>query len=565
MRGMISRIEELKRFKNILNTLLKYEWDPILHKLHLQHLIPKNRRNRKGKKKFFQPRRLRLILEELGGTFVKLGQLLSLRPDLLPKEYIIELGKLQDQVKPVSYREIKKIVESDLHAPIDALFSSFTKKPISSASVSQVHEATLVDGSRMAVKVQRPNIRRLFEEDISILKHLAHLLEQNKDIKVISPKQFVEEFEQYTLQELNFKEEARNIESFHSNFEDDPITKIPAVHWELTSKRVLTMEFIDGIPIRDRQRLISQGTDPRAVAVNLAHSIYTQILIFGEFHADPHPGNVFALKDHRIALLDMGIVGKFSPESKKAIRTVFFSILTKDLEGMVNGMQKLSFFSPGTDVRQFQKDIRQHLRQFYNVSVEDIKLTDFLHEVLYIMRNNQIKIPIDLVLLVKTLITLDGTCRILDPNFNPITSGKSFLKVLSKHERDPRIIVKGILRETMRLKNFIVNIPGQAQEIVSTFRKADEYMASLNKSVRVLTIEMDRSTSRLSEAMIISGLLIASSFLIDVEFYPLYGMSVFSILGFGLAGILILQLFISSLLERRFIQKLFNQRIFKRP
>lgn len=556
-----TRKEELDRLKQIVAVLRKYEGDFLIHELQLKHLLPKGHKPKEKPKIFYQPTRIRKILEELGGSFIKLGQLLSLRPDILPREYVEELSYLQDHAIPVQFDKIKKVVEKELGSPLHITFKSFDTKPLCSASVSQVHKATLPNGKEVAVKVQRPDIEKLFEVDIAILKFLAKLAEEHLKIDLISPMELVEEFEEYTTKELDFMKEAKHIEKFHNYFSKDPRTHIPKVYWDYTTKRVITMSFVEGIPINRRDELIKAKLSPSMIATNLAHSLYTQMLIWGVFHADPHPGNVFALKNNSIALLDFGIVGRFTPTMQRHLGQVFIALFEADIDSIAEALLMLKILTPESDAEKFKRDLLENLSQFYDVSLEHIKLSDFVLEMIHVMRNNKMEVPRDLVLLGKALLTLEGTCHVLDPKFNAVKAGKSFLKVLVKYERSPKNILRNIVRETGRFKNFLMDLPEQTHEVLEMVRKADDYIASINSTMKMLTVEMDKVTNRLIIAMLAVAFTGAGALTINFNTYLIFGIPAISFIMFMVAGVLSFTLIYSIIGGHRFTKKLFEMRL----
>ena len=552
-------LEELGRLRQVADVILKHEGDFLLDQLRLGHLLPRGRKPKGKEKKFYQASRIRKMLEDLGGPFVKLGQLLSLRPDIFPKDFIEELSRLQDEVKPVPFSAIKAVVESELKKPLGEAFASFERKPLSSASVSQVHRAKLRDGTQVAVKVQRPEMEKLFAEDIAILKYLAGQAEKHLAIKLFSPVEFVKEFEEYTERELDFQREAKNIDRFHHYFERDRHLVVPKVYWGLTTSKVLTMGFIDGIPIHKHEKLVAAGLDPAAIATTLTNSLYTQMLIWGVFHGDPHPGNVLALKANRIALLDFGIVGRFTPVMQRHLRQVFIAMLEGDIDSIVEGLLLLKVLTPESDPEQFKRDMLDHLAQFYDLSLEHVKLSDFVLEMVSVMRKNRLQVPSDFVLLGKALLTLEGTCHVIDPGFNPVETGRSFLQVIIKHERNPKYLLQNIMRETTRFTTFLSNLPEQTREAIDVLRKSDDYIFSINNSIKVLTLEMDRTSSRVVKAMLMSVLILAGAYMIKLDISPVRGVSLPSVACFALAALIGLQLIFSTMREQRFVRKIFNE------
>lgn len=557
-------IEELGRLRQVADVILRHEGDFLLDQLRLGHLLPKGKKPKGKEKRFYQAVRIRKILEELGGTFVKLGQLLSLRPDIFPKDFIEELSRLQDEVRPVPFQAIRAVVESDLKKPLREAFASFERKPLSSASVSQVHRAKLHDGTAVAVKVQRPEMEKLFAEDIAILKYLAGQAEKHLSITLFSPVEFVKEFEEYTEKELDFQREAKNIDRFYQYFAKDKHLAIPKVYWGLTTKRVLTMEFIEGIPIHRHEELSAAGLDPRAIATALSNAIYTQMFIWGVFHGDPHPGNVLALKGNRIALLDFGIVGRFTPVMQRHLRQVFIAMLEGDIDSITEGLLLLKVLTQESDPEQFKRDMLEHLAQFYDLSLEHVKLSDFVLEMLSVMRKNRLQVPHDFVLLGKALLTLEGTCHVLDPGFNPVETGRSFLQVIIRHERNPKYLLQGLMRETTRFATFLQNLPEQTREAIDVLRKSDDYILSINNSLKVLTLEMDRTSSRLVKAMLMSVLILAGAYMVRLDISPVRGVSLPSVVCFALAALIGVQLVIATMREQRFVRRIFSESFFRK-
>src|SRR3989344_1560988 len=306
--SIVTTIKEVSRLRQIAVVLAEQELFFLVDRLKLKRHLPLNHQPRYLQNKSDLPRRLRLAMENLSGAFIKLGQLLSLRADLIPKEYAQEFSRLQDEVKPFKFEKVKEVIEKEFQKSLSEIFIKFDPNPIAAASVGQVHKAMLNNGKIVAVKVQRPGIEKIFEVDIALLYHLAVLLEKHyPELKDYNLVDIVKEFEEYTKNELDYICEARNIDVFHSNFKDDPI-KIPKVYWEYTTRRVLTMEFINGVKITQVK------SNRRMYVRQIVESYLKQTMEYGIFHADPHPGNIFVMENQRLALLDFGIVGHISGE-----------------------------------------------------------------------------------------------------------------------------------------------------------------------------------------------------------------------------------------------------------
>src|SRR3989344_9437648 len=349
MFNIIKEVRDLNRFKEILKVLFEEGFDFILVKTGLLAKVPFTKRitKRLKEKEGLKPEvMLRKTLERLGPTFIKFGQLLSVRPDLVPKEYVKELEKLQDSVPPFPYSEAKSIIEKELGKGLEHLFLDFEKAPIASASISQVYRATLKTGEKVAVKVQRPNVRQIMETDIEIMMYIAKLLENNIEaIKRFKPAKIVQEFKDWTEKEMDFKLEARNAKRFYDNFRGSKTVHIPKAYDELTSGKVLTLEFIEGIELHNLREIKKSRIDYGQVIKNGFEAIMTQVFVHGIFHADPHPGNIIIMKDNSIAFVDFGIVGYFDENLKNKCIDMLYGIVEQDEELVMETLLSLGMKS----------------------------------------------------------------------------------------------------------------------------------------------------------------------------------------------------------------------------
>jgi len=500
------RFAGIKRFEQVLSVLAKHELGFFLERAGLK------KKTFFAKKKTARPVELRMMFEELGASFVKLGQLLSLRPDLIPKEYCDELAKLQDDCEPIPYNEVEHVIKSELKMPINKLFKSFEKKPIASASIGQVHVASLKNGKKVAVKVMRPGITALMETDLEILEYLARLFKHHVKQSLVDPEEIFDEFKRYSEDELDYMKEAHIIKIFNNNFKGDEKVKIPLVYERLTTKRVLTMQFIEGVEIR---KLISHpGNYPRIDKKKLSqlivNSVMKQIFIDGLFHADPHPGNILFNRG-RIGFIDFGIVGKIDDEMKEKLGFLFISLLTRDTDSIVKAFISLNMVDEDVDADALKKEIIETLGEYYDASLEKVDMVQLFVNSLAIARKHNIKLSRDFVLLAKTLLTLQGLSIELNPDFNLVRATHPFLVKLIKKKSSASEVIKGFAKETKILAEFVHALPGESKKVFKTVEKADVALDSINNDIRGLTREIRTESWRLIMALLVGAFVIGAS------------------------------------------------------
>ena len=550
--SLSQNIKDIKRFDQIVAVLFKNEFGLMIDRLRLKDRLTLHERLRKEEflKINAQPYRVRKIFEELGGSFVKLGQLLSLRPDLIPKEYSDELKKLQDNVAPFSYTEAKAIIEGELKTPVKDVFSAFFEKPMAAASIGQVHEAVLKkNNKRVVVKVQRPNIGEIMKSDIDLLYHLAALIEKHFPPRLFNPTQIVKEFEDYSLKELDYIREGKNIESILKNHRHDKKVVIPEVYWEYTTEKVLTMGFIDGEKISEVHKLREQ--DRKKILSNLVNTIFEQIFIDGFFHADPHPGNILILKENRIGLLDFGIIGHIDEKLRRNITSLFIGMIDGDLSEMADSLLKLGFLEYEIDEEKIKQDLYDSLGEYHNIPLKNIDISSVFHKIIGLAQKDKIRLPTNFILLVKSTITLEGVAREIDPNFNIVAEAKPFVKKIAKREFSTNEIYRRLIKHGTEIKDFILEFPEKTTQLLHRLKEADEGIKSIHSDIKTLTIEVDRSSNRVTFGLLITALLISSALLLPYNQFLIFGISAFSFIGFLVSAVLILFLFISIAREKR--------------
>ena len=367
----------------------------------------------------------------MGGAFVKLGQLLSTRPDILPRVWIEELSRLQDDVKAVEFRTLLVTLESDL-GPWAEKFQSIDSTPLAAGSIAQVHPAVTIDGQEVVVKIRKPGIRKTMLQDCDILQALAEQLEKHvTESRNYRPVQIVEEFRNAVIQELDFTQEGRNLDRFRADFPEDPVVVFPMPFWDQTTERILTMERIHGIKISLIDELRSQGADTVALARHLGNAVLKQILEHGFFHGDPHPGNLLVVNGSNLCFLDCGMVGRLDERTRENLVLLVAAGLQKDVDGIADIMIDMHALPPTLDRNRFLKEANLLLDRYYRLPLKRIRLTSLVNEIMDLINQHQILIPQDLVLVGKALITLEGVGRSLDPDFDAVAVADPFIREMA--------------------------------------------------------------------------------------------------------------------------------------
>lgn len=542
-------VADVKRLRHIVEVLFKYGFGFYLKKAKLKHLLPIRKRsmNHKFKKGLSNPERLRLAFEELGGTFIKLGQLLSLRADLIPPEYSEELSKLQDSVKPFPFSQVKEIIKDELGMTINKAFAEFNPQPIAAASVGQVHEAKLKTGEKVAVKIKRPGVNKLFYSDIHLLYHIAKLLDKHYDSKIVNAESIVKEFQKYTIRELDYIREAKNIKRFYNNFKGDKSTRIPKVYWDYTTHKIITMEFMKGIKISDTKKLKRRKYDTKKIAENLALSVLKQIFIDGVFHADPHPANVLVGKDQKIILIDFGITGFLEDSLKEDSSDLLMGMINGDVDFIVECLLSLGLVDEPINIQNLKEDLVDNLAEYRDTSLKYVELSSLFNSVIHIAKDNKIKLPANFILLGKSIVTVESSCVLLNPDFNLIEVASPFVKKLARIKLNPKNIAKRTISYAQRMRKFLSKLPEQSEQVLIEIKDADRTIKSIDRDIRGLTSAIDRAGSHFVLGLIVVGLIVGGTMMIKFDQKLLFGIPLYSALYLFLAVIITLFLLFSSM------------------
>lgn len=547
----------LKRLRHILAVSLKYGFGHILNRMKPSKYFLRGQRLRwSGLKEVIQlspPERVRLALEELGPTFIKLGQVLSMRPFLIPPEYVAELTKLQDEVSPIDFGKVKEVIQEELGCPPEELFSAIDHHPLASASLAQVHRAKTLDGQEVIVKVQRSGVREVILEDMSILRDLAGLLVRHvPESQRYDPVGIVEELSRTTQREVDFTNEARNMEIFARNFAEEKTVHVPKVYWDLSSSRVLTTELVDGLKISELARFDEFGLDRRTVARNGGQALLKQIFEDGFFHADPHPGNIFVLENNVIAPVDFGMMGRLSLEMMTQLSELLVAIMHRDVDELGRLYLKMGIIGEEIDLTGFHLDMAELVDKYTGVPLNKVNMRAVVEDLFLLSNRYQVRMRSEFMLLGRALGTYEEVGRQLDPDYNFLAEAEPFVKKMLWRRYDPQRILRELLRTGKDLHRLVTLLPQELGSILQKLRQGQLAVEFRHKGLDKLITELDRSSNRISFSLIIAAIIVGSSLIMRLGVGPfLFGYSILGILGYLFAGLLGVWLIIAILRSGR--------------
>jgi len=515
----MSQPDARKRYREIAGVLVRYGFDWLWASVGLGRLlgIRDGLHHDLAHSAKSQPERVRMALEDLGTTAVKLGQVVSTRPDILPPEYISELSKLQDHVQTVPFEQIKAEVEEEFAAPLDQVFASFSEQPRAAASIAQVHDAVLPDGTPVVVKVRRPGVADQVEQDLAVLGQVARLITTHFGPQIqIDLGDLVDEFGGTLREELDFTREAHNAQRIAVQFADDPSVHVPYVFEELSTRRVLTMERVEGIKVDDVKSLEAAGIDRSSLARQCAHIALVQVLEHGFFHADPHPGNFFVEPDGTVALIDYGMVGRISDKLKSALLRLGLAVSRQDTDMVVEELLNLGAARGPLDRDALAHDIRRILATYEGVNIGEVSADKIFRELTATAQKHSLQLPSELIVLARVVAMDEGLGAKLDPDFNLVAFARPYFERFWRQSHSLRATLERLRSDAVGMLDFASDLPKRAAKLTGMLERGEMKVNSRVEIDDSLIKDFHKTVNRLSVSVLTAGLIVGLSVLAQV-------------------------------------------------
>ena len=539
-----SAYQQAKRLRDIAGVLLKYGYDALAQHLPLPRAarlpFKRVREQQADMQEVSQPERLRRACEELGPAFVKLGQLAAARTRTLPPEFTDELAKLQDQVAPLPFGEVRAVIEEELKRPLAEIFASVDETPLGSASIAQVHRAKLLTGEDVVIKTQRPGIQKTVAEDLALLRQLASLAETHlPEWRLHQPVTLVDELARSLEKEMDFTCEAAHLERFSWQFRDEATIYLPAVFEEFTTTRVLVMECVNGIKASHLDELDAAGCDRCIISARIADLVMKQIFAHGFFHADPHPGNIQIMPDQRVCFLDFGMMGFLDLRTRETFVDFVWGIARRNESSVATALLKLTETDTEPARGPFETDVAEFMHRHFYRAAGEIQFGNLVTQLAQLANKHHLRLPPDLVVMLRALSLTEELVRQLNPEHDLIAQARPFMKRTRMERLRPRRVMTSALELAQELGETARELPGELRRIVSQIKTGRARVNFHHEGLEPASQALERSTNRLSFAVVVAALIIGSSLIIHSKVPPVWGdVSVVGIIGYLLAGLM---------------------------
>ena len=513
----LGTVRDLGRLQEIAGVLIRYGFGDMVRRIGMSGALERTGRllrwdDPEAMAHMAPPERVRCALQDLGPTFVKLGQVMATRVDLLPPDWTAELGKLQNAVPALPFADVRPQLVEDLGAEPEQVFARLEETPMAAASLAQAHRAWLADGSAVVLKVRRPGIRDTVEADLRLLARLAEIVEERApDLRRYRPVEVVQQFSTSLLRELDFAAEGRNAERIAANFASHDEVVVPRVYWQWTSERLNVQECLEGIAGTDLAAVDAAGMDRKRLAATGADIVLKMVLEDGFFHADPHPGNIFYLPGGRIGVIDFGMVGRVSEQRRFQIVQLLHGLVGREAEAVAEVLMEWGEGEGEVDEARLQADVGAFVDQYRGVPLKDLRMGLMLVDVTTILRENSLSLPPDLALMIKAFLTLEGMGRQLDPDFDMAGAARPFLERVVMQRYSPRALLKRGRRSAVDAMELAGDLPRELRRLLRTARRGRLHMQMEVTSLKAFGEQVDRAANRLTMGVITAALVVGSS------------------------------------------------------
>ena len=547
----LGTVRDLGRLQEIAGVLIRYGFGDMVRRIGMSAALERTGRmlhwdDPEAMAHMAPPERVRCAMQDLGPTFVKLGQVMATRVDLLTPEWTTELGKLQNAVPALPFAQVRPQLVEDLGADPEAVFERLEETPLAAASLAQTHRAWLADGSAVVLKVRRPGIRDTVEADLRLMARLAEIVEERApDLRRYHPAEVVQQFSASLRRELDFAAEGRNAERIAANFAGHDEVVVPRVYWEWTSERLNVQECLQGIAGTDLAAVDAAGLDRAQLAATGAGIVLKMVLEDGFFHADPHPGNIFYLPDGRIGVIDFGMVGRVSEQRRFQIVQLLHGLVERESAPVADVLMEWGEGGGEVDEARLQADVGAFVDQYRGVPLKDLRMGVMLTDVTTILRDNGLSLPPDLALMIKAFLTLEGMGRQLDPDFDMAGAARPFLQRVVLQRYSPRTLLKRGRRTALDAMELVGDLPRELRRLLRTARRGRLHMQVEVTSLKAFGEQVDRAANRLTMGVITAALVVGSSIVMNsagggVSSRWLLALGVLGFVGAGLIGLWIL-------------------------